>query len=181
MAEPSVDPNVAQFRRFLYLGDESKVFPQSVSYPFNSEKIQNILDSSEVDGANEVLRIFREGHYLSMEPMIFALAVYAHSKQMTVKQSAMKAAKEICVTATAMFTFTHFYKELSKPAKGWGRGHRKFLNSWYNGKDANVLVAEVTKVKSCYKWTHKDILCMAHVKPANPGNFFAPNQKLFCS
>lgn len=173
MAEPSVDPNVAQLRRFLYLGDESKVYPQSITYPFISTKVQSIFDTlkSSDDGVHEIKRVFRDGHYLGLEPIIYSLAVFATSEQKFVKSLALETAREICLSATAMFTFTHFYKELSKPAKGWGRGLRNFVISWYNKKDPKDLAIEATKVKTCYKWTHKDILCMAHVKPRNPGNY----------
>lgn len=173
MAETSKDPALTQLRHFLYLGDETKVYPESVSYPFESEQIQTALNvsGSEEDGIREILRMYRDGYYLALEPVIYALAVFAHSKEVPVKHAAMKATKEICVTASSMFTFTHFYKELSKPSKGWGRSHRIFLNSWYNDKDPKDLVFEVTKTKSKFKWTHKDVLCMSHVKPTNPGNF----------
>lgn len=173
MADTSKDPVLSQLRRFLYLGDETKLFPESVSFPYSSEKIQSILESStDSDGVQEITRFYRDGCYLSLEPAIYALAVFAHSKEINVKHLAMKAAKEICVNATAMFSFTHFYKELSKPTKGWGRGHRSFLNHWYNDKDCKDLAVEVTKVKSRFKWTHKDVLCVSHVKPNNPGKSF---------
>ncbi|XP_035229485.1 60 kDa SS-A/Ro ribonucleoprotein-like isoform X2 [Stegodyphus dumicola] len=168
------DPHIAQLRRYLYLGDETKPFPLSVRYPFNPEKNQFIeeLETRETDkeAIQEILRIYREGHYLELEPIIYALAVYAHSKHFFMKDAAFNVAKEICSSAASMLTFAYFYKELSKPSSGYGRALRRFLTHWYNKKDAKDLAIEVTKVKSRHKWTHKDILCMAHVKSENTAN-----------
>lgn len=174
MAEPTKDPLMAQLHRFLYLGDESKPYPACISFPFTSEKIKSIFDTSgkESDMIREIIRVYRDDHYLGMEPIIYALAVFSHSEDMNVKQAAFKAVSDVCLSATAMFIFTYIYKELSKPSKGWGRGHRKILKGWYNSKEAKDLAIEVTKVKSYRKWTHKDILCMAHVKAVKPGNYY---------
>ncbi|KAJ3194708.1 60 kDa SS-A/Ro ribonucleoprotein [Irineochytrium annulatum] len=69
-------------------------------------------------------------------------------------------------------------KQSRKPAKkpkgkvattgrGFGKGMRKMLASWYNGKDAKSLAYTVTKYKNRNGWTHADILRVGHVRPAD--------------
>ncbi|GBN61262.1 SS-A/Ro ribonucleoprotein [Araneus ventricosus] len=167
------DPNLAQLRRFLYLGDDFHCFPRSVSYPFSPERSQLIKELEDAGLAAEALKVitqaYKNGHYLGIETLIYALTALGHSQREHTRSEALKSASEICTSAPMLLTFAHIYKDVSKPKKGWGRAHRKFLIRWYNEKDAKDLAAEVTKVKSCHKWTHKDVLCMAHVKAKQAG------------
>ncbi|KAL7752211.1 60 kDa SS-A/Ro ribonucleoprotein [Sorochytrium milnesiophthora] len=61
-------------------------------------------------------------------------------------------------------------KRASPPNKGknWGRGQRRAIASWYNGKDATSLARLMTKYKNRNNWTHRDLLLCAHVKPDTP-------------
>ncbi|GFV07382.1 hypothetical protein TNCV_1765431 [Trichonephila clavipes] len=170
----SNEPKLLQLRRFLYLGDEFHSFPKSVKYPFSPEKTQLLKDLDEInlgiEALTEVARAHRNGNYLGFETLIHALVILGHSPNFSTKSKALKTACEICTSASMMLTFAHFYKDISKPGKGWGRAHRKFLIKWYSEKDAKDLAVEVTKTKSCHNWTHKDVLCMAHVKAEHSGN-----------
>ncbi|KAG8200900.1 hypothetical protein JTE90_020540 [Oedothorax gibbosus] len=165
------DSNLLRLRRFLYLGDESQIYPLSVTYPFNpniTQCIQELIDSNlQEEAIAEIKRAYNNEHFLGFETLVYALVVLGHAKDFQIRKLALLAGREICTTAASVLTFTHFYKEASKPSKGWGRGHRRFLIDWYNGKDAKDLAVEVTKVKTRYKWSHKDILCMAHIKAKN--------------
>lgn len=177
-----LDTNLARLRRFLYMGDECHMFPRSTSATFSPEIkqcIEELINSNlQEEAVAEIKRAFNNDHYLGIEPLIHALVLIARAENISTKQLAMAAAGEICTTAAMVLTFTHFYKEASKPSKGWGRGHRRFLVNWYNGKDAKDLAVEVTKVKTCYKWSHKDILCMAHVKAKNEGTKSLNNDRI---
>ncbi|GFQ89684.1 hypothetical protein TNCT_134561 [Trichonephila clavata] len=170
----SNEPKLLQLRRFLYLGDELNLLIKSVKYPFCPEKTQLLKDLDEsnlgIEALTEVARAHRNGNYLGFETLIHALVILGHSPNCSTKSKALKTACEICTSASMMLTFAHFYKDISKPGKGWGRAHRKFLIKWYNEKEAKDLAVEVTKTKSCHNWTHKDVLCMAHVKAEHSGN-----------
>lgn len=170
----SNDPKLLQLRRFLYLGDEYNSFPRSVKYPFSPERTQLLKELADaslgIEALTEVARSFRNGNYLGFETLIHALVILGHSQNIRMKSKTLDTAFEICTSASMMLTFAHFYKDISKPGKGWGRAHRKFLIKWYNEKGAKDLAVEVTKTKSCHNWTHKDVLCMAHVKAEHSGN-----------
>ncbi|GFU33055.1 hypothetical protein NPIL_512121 [Nephila pilipes] len=170
----SNDPKLQQLRRFLYMGDECHYFPRSVKYPFSFERTQLLKELVEAglgpEAISEIARAYRNGNYLGYETLILALVTLGHSQCLTTKSKALNTAFEVCTSASMMLTFAHFYKDISKSGKGWGRAHRKFLIRWYSEKDAKDLAVEVTKTKSCHKWTHKDVLCMAHVKTERAGN-----------
>ncbi|XP_015910638.1 RNA-binding protein RO60 [Parasteatoda tepidariorum] len=175
MAETTKDANLIQLSRFLYLGDESKMYPDSVKYPFNPETCQflkELMQSGLVQEAvEEVIRSFKEGHFIGCETLLYVLAVFAHpSNNSYTKGKAFEAAAEICSSASNMLTFIYIFKDVIKPLKGWGRMSRNFLINWYVKRDPKDLAMEVTRVKSRHKWTHKDVLCMAHVKPSKPGS-----------
>lgn len=171
-----LDTNLARLRRFLYMGDECHMFPRSVTPSFTPEItqcIQELINSNlQEEAVAEIKRAYNNDHYLGIETLIHALVAIGHAENIPTRQLAMAAAEEICTTAAMVLTFTHFYKKASEPSKGWGRGHRRFLVNWYNGKEAKDLAVEVTKVKTRYRWSHKDILCMAHIKAKNEGKKF---------
>ncbi|GIX84745.1 hypothetical protein CEXT_84181 [Caerostris extrusa] len=173
-SDTPADRNLASLQRFLYLGDDFHPYPRSVAYPFSLERTQLIKEFEEKGLESEILKeikhAYKFGYHLGYEPLIFTLALLGHSSKIRIKEEALKVASEICTSAGMLLTFVHIYKDISKPSKGWGRAHRRFLIRWYNEKDAKDLAKEVTKVKSCHKWTHKDVLCMAHVKAKHAGN-----------
>lgn len=54
---------------------------------------------------------------------------------------------------------------------GWGRAHRRAVTNWYCSRSPTELAEIVTKTVSRYRWSHRDLLRLAHVKPPTPGQY----------
>lgn len=56
-----------------------------------------------------------------------------------------------------------------KYGKGWGKGQRKAVIKWYNDHCVEDMLRLVTKYRHSHTWSHKDVIRIAHIKPANDG------------
>ncbi|KAJ8298583.1 hypothetical protein KUTeg_022643 [Tegillarca granosa] len=61
------------------------------------------------------------------------------------------------------------YCEKWSAGKGWGRAHKKGLSRWYHSFDGQELKLArlVTRFPGKFRWCHKDVIRLAHIKPKN--------------
>ena len=52
--------------------------------------------------------------------------------------------------------------------RGWGRGLRKGVAAWYEGKAPEALAYQVAKYQRRDGWSHRDLLRLAHPATADP-------------
>ncbi len=52
--------------------------------------------------------------------------------------------------------------------RGWGRGLRRAIGSWYQTHDLRELAYQVTKYRQRYGWSHRDLLRLTHPKADTP-------------
>ncbi|KAJ3193715.1 60 kDa SS-A/Ro ribonucleoprotein [Irineochytrium annulatum] len=57
-------------------------------------------------------------------------------------------------------------KRKKTTGRGFGKGFRKSVGEWYNGKAAKDVAFLATKYKQRNGWSHADVLRLAHVKPS---------------
>lgn len=67
-------------------------------------------------------------------------------------------------TGTHLFEFIDY----ATTFRGWGRGLRTLVSSWYTGKDADALAYQIVKYRQRGGWSHRDVLRQAHPKVTDP-------------
>lgn len=144
--------------RFLILGCEGG------SYYANERKLtienaQAVLRCADVDPVRTVRRVVEiseAGRAPKNDPAIFALAILATLPK--TKALALEALPRVCRTGTHLFQFA----DAVQSQRGWGRGLRRAMGQWYTSKAPRDLAYQVTKYQSREKWTHRDLLRLAH-------------------
>ncbi|XP_067846745.1 60 kDa SS-A/Ro ribonucleoprotein [Heptranchias perlo] len=164
--------DMTRLRRFLCFGSECGTYYTSEE-KLGKENAQAILRLIEEGKGSEVVQEIKtfsvEGRAATQDPTLFALALCTQCSDASTKQAAYKALAEICHIPTHLFTYIQFRKDLSGGMKCgiWGRALRKAVANWYNSKDGMAIAMAVTKYKRRAGWSHKDLLRLSHLKPAN--------------
>ncbi|XP_058887800.1 RNA-binding protein RO60-like isoform X2 [Acipenser ruthenus] len=166
--------DMTRLRRFLCYGSEGGTYyikEQQLTLENALVLMRLIEDGRGVEVVQEIKTFSLEGRAARANPALFALAVCSQHSDIKTKQAAFKAVGEVCQLPTHLFTFIQFKKDLKEGMKCgmWGRALRKAVADWYNEKDAMYLAMAVTKYKQRNGWSHKDLLRLSHMKPANEG------------
>ncbi|XP_050027151.1 RNA-binding protein Ro60 [Dermacentor andersoni] len=101
------------------------------------------------------------------EAVAYSLAVCAASDHRPTKAAAYLAFREICKCPSQLFAVTRYLEQVSE-GTGWGRAHRRAVAHWYSAGEygnARQLAAQATRVVRRHRWTHADLLRLAHVRP----------------
>ncbi|MBN3324491.1 RO60 protein, partial [Atractosteus spatula] len=166
--------DMTRLHRFLCFGSEGGTYyikEQQLSLENALALIRLIEEGRGCEVVQEIKTFNQEGRAAKPNPALFALAVCSQHSDVKTKQAAFKAVKEVCRIPTHLFSFIQFKKDLKEGMKCgmWGRALRKAVADWYNEKDAMCLALAVTKYKQRNGWSHKDLLRLSHMKPANEG------------
>jgi len=165
---------VDKLRRFFYTGSTTCVvrLPFKIK-PDTVQKLQQLIIRVS-EGAGRVmlplqLCLEAERSKLIEEDMLFlALAcclkidcktsrtqVYTHLKRILVDSQA---------PAERLLEFKYHHRMVFKKKPfGMGAGMRKLVESWYHKQDAFDLAVETQRVHSRHKWSHEDLIKLAHV------------------
>ncbi|HUS14983.1 MAG TPA: TROVE domain-containing protein [Chloroflexia bacterium] len=150
--------------RFLILGAESGTY--YVTEPkLTRENAEAVLRCIADDGTATVARIValsESGRAPKNDPALFALALCATDGNEATKHAAFAALPRVCRTGTHLFHFTAFVDGM----RGWGRGLRQAVAAWY-AMPADKLAYQVVKYQQRDGWSHRDLLRLAHPKPAD--------------
>jgi len=151
--------------RFLILGndDGSYYASQKTLTIENAECVVRCLKKDATKTVDRIVEISVEKRAPKNDPAIFALALCA-SPQFSNDDDSVKYAlsklNDVCRIGTHLFQFAENIKHL----RGWGRGLRKAIASWYTDKNATALAYQVTKYQQRNGWSHKDLLRLSHPK-----------------
>ncbi|XP_029474393.1 60 kDa SS-A/Ro ribonucleoprotein [Rhinatrema bivittatum] len=164
--------NMNRLHRFLCFGSEGGTYyitEQKLGYENAESLIQLIEDGRGCEVVQEIKAFSQEGRAAKQEPTLFALAICSQCADTKTKQAAFRAVPDVCRIPTHLFTFVQFKKDLKEGMQCgmWGRALRKAVADWYNGKDGLAVAQAVTKYKQRNGWSHKDLLRLCHLKPAN--------------
>jgi 60 kDa SS-A/Ro ribonucleoprotein len=146
--------------RFLILGSEGGSYYAS-ERKLTRENAKHILKLIEKDGTRVVKRIVEvsdEGRAPKNDPAIFALALAAKLGSAETRRAAYQELPKVCRTGTHLLHFASYCNELG----GWGRGLRKAVSDWYNGKSAEKAAYQAIKYQSRDGWSQRDLLRLAH-------------------
>ncbi|CAG2225634.1 SSA2 [Mytilus edulis] len=123
-----------------------------------------------------IRKISLQGRACKQDPALYALAVCARSNDETTKHNAYRVLNDVCRIPTHLFQFIKYSEEMNGHETGWGRAQRQAVSKWYkqfvevgsNGHKTPLKLAYlVTKYRRRYKWSHRDVIRLAHVRSKN--------------
>jgi len=152
-----------RLERFLILGAEGGTYYVGQSNLIKQNH-DNLLACIKEDGARVVSTaadVSVKGRAYKNDPAIFALALVCAHGNAEAKAAAYAAVPRVCRIGTHLFHFAEYVNAL----RGWGRGLRNAVARWYVEKEPAQLAYQLVKYQSRDKWTHADLLRLAHAKP----------------
>lgn len=172
-ADPAQVPNSAggftfaldkwkRLDRFLILGNEGGTYyaGERKLTVENTTCVQECLVENGLRVVSTVVEISEAGRAPKNDPAIFVLALAASHTDLAVKTAAYEAIPRVCRIGTHLFQFVDAVNTL----RGWGRGLRRAVGTWYTGKTPDALAYQVVKYQQRGKWSHRDVLRLVHVK-----------------
>jgi 60 kDa SS-A/Ro ribonucleoprotein len=150
--------------RFLVLGSEQGTY-YIQERALTQENAQAVIRCIDADGLRTVARIVeisQAGRAPKNDPAIFALALCATLGDDATKAAAFAALPQVCRIGTHLFHFTAYVDGM----RGWGRGLRQAVAAWY-AQPAGRLAYQAVKYQQRDGWGHRDLLRLAHPKPAD--------------
>lgn len=148
--------------RFLVLGTEGGTYYID-EQTLTVENAQNVIALLKEDGVRVVERVVEvsvAGRAYKKEPALFVIALAFTVSDTATKRAAENALPKVARIGTHLFTFMEYVNAM----RGWGRGLRRAVASWYDSKDLKDLAYQVTKYAQRNGWTHRDALRLAHPK-----------------
>lgn len=154
-----------RIKRFLMLGTDGGTF-YIKERQLTQENASVVIDWAKNHGvrlAYLLLDISEAGRAPRQNPTLFALAAIFAFGDNEAKKSAAEVFPRIVRTGTHLFIFTRYAEQF----RGWGRGLKRAIGSWYTDKDVNSLSYQLVKYRQREGWSHRDILRKAHPATAD--------------
>jgi 60 kDa SS-A/Ro ribonucleoprotein len=151
-----------RFDRFLILGAEGGTYyiGERDLVKQNQDAIVRCIKADGVRAVNRIVEISDSGRAPKNDPAIFALALVAAHGSPEAKGLALQNLAKVCRIGTHLFHFAEYVNAL----RGWGRGLRNAVGRWYLEQEADKLAYQVVKYQQRDRWSHGDLLRLAHPK-----------------
>ena len=148
--------------RFLILGNEgcSYYAKEQTLTVENAEAVRRCIVEDGCRVVREIVSISDAGRAPKNDPALFALAMCAGLGDDATRREALQALPKVARIGTHLFHFAEYVEAF----RGWGRGLRQGIGNWYNEMPLNALAFQVIKYRQRDRWTHRDLLRLAHPK-----------------
>jgi len=153
----------SRLRRFLILGVDGGSY-YATEQTLVKDNAAVVLRCIAADGRrtiSEIAEISESGRNPKQQPVIFALAACAAADDDEVRRLALDALPRVCRTGTQLFLFAGYVEQF----RGWGRGLRRAIASWYVDRDPDALAFQLIKYQRRDGWSHRDLLRLAKPTP----------------
>lgn len=150
--------------RFLVLGSEGGSY-YATEPALTRENARAVARCLAADGPRAVWRIVavsEAGRAPKNDPALFALALAAAEGDDATRRAALAALPRVARTGTHLLHFAAFADGL----RGWGRGLRRAVAGWYADRGDADLAYQLVKYQARDGWSHRDLLRLAHPRPA---------------
>jgi 60 kDa SS-A/Ro ribonucleoprotein len=150
--------------RWLILGSEGGTYyiNERKLTRTNAEAVARCLAADGPRTVARIVEISEAGRAPKNDPALFALALAAAEGDETTRRAALAALPRVARTGTHLFHFAAYVDGL----RGWGRGLRDAVAAWY-AMPAARLAYQALKYQQRDGWTHRDLLRLAHPRPAD--------------
>ena len=158
----------ARLDRFLVLGCEGGTYyvgERELTIE-NAQIVQRCIAADGIRTVDRIVAISEAGRAPKNDPAIFSLAMAAKLGDELTRRAAYAALPKVCRIGTHLMHFAEFAQGFG----GWGRGMRKAVGSWFNGKPAGDLAFQLAKYQARDGWSNRDLLRLAHPRAASPSH-----------
>lgn len=151
----------SQLKRFLILGSCSNTYYESANNLTlnNASVVVNLIRQDGLRVLAETAAISQAGTAVKNDPAIFVWALAVKFGNEETRQYAYKNLNQVCRIGTHLFTFAEFLKQLDK---GWSRGLKSAVSSWYLNQ--RNLGLQLAKYQQRNGWSNRDLLRLSHPK-----------------
>ncbi len=155
--------------RFLVLGSEGGTYyaAERALTLDNAEAVKRCIDADGLRAVREIVAVSHAGRAPKNDPALFALAMCASYGDADTRRAALAALPQVARIGTHLFHFAQFVDGM----RGWGRGLRAAVAAWYEAMPAEKLAYQTIKYGQRDGWSHRDLLRLAHPKPADEAHF----------
>ena len=155
--------------RFLVLGAEGGSYyaTERTLALENAEAVRRCIETDGLRVVREIVAVSETGRAPKNDPALFALAMAASFGDEETRRAALAALPRVARIGTHLFHFAAFVDGM----RGWGRGLRQAVGAWYNAMPADRLAYQAIKYGQRDGWSHRDLLRLAHPKPASEQHF----------
>ena len=153
--------------RFLVLGSDAPTYYQR-AIGLTRQNTRCVEDCYDTDPARTVARIVaisEAGRAPKNDAAIFALAIGAAHKDLTVRRAALAALPRVCRMSTHLFQFVRAAHALGR---GWGRMLKRAICDWYGNRSVDQLAWQMIKYRSREGYDHKRLLETSHAPGETP-------------
>lgn len=151
----------ARVRRFLTIGSTGGTY-YTGEKELTRENADILIKVAESDKGlwlvETIVEISQAGRAPKQNPGIFGLAVCASLGSDEVRKAALDAVPKVCRTGTSLFLFAKYCSQF----RGWGRGLRRAIGSWFVDKPVEDAAYQMIKYRQREGWSQRDLLRSAH-------------------
>lgn len=154
----------ARLERFLILGSLNGTYyvdAQDLTKQ-NLNIVRECLAENPVKAISLIHDVSTKGRSFNNDAPLLAYTL-AMSMAGAARDAAKVSFNDIVRTGSHLLTFGNYYKALGGD---WGRSVRRAVEHWYTTKTPDNLAYQVIKYQQRNNWAHRDLLRMAHPKPA---------------
>lgn len=155
--------------RFLVLGAEGGSYyaGERTLTLENAEAVKRCIAADGPLVVREIVAVSEAGRAPKNDPALFALAMCAAYGDEDTRRTALAALPTVARIGTHLFHFAQYVDGM----RGWGRGLRQAVGHWYSQMPADKLAYQAVKYGQRDGWSHRDLLRLAHPKPASEQHF----------
>ena len=150
--------DAARLRRFLILGADGGTYytnAQTLAVE-NAKVLERMAAADPRTLVDTIVEVSTSGAAPRQNPALFALAHAASVPQ--TREAALEALPKVARTGSHLLTFAEYVEQF----RGWGRGLRRAVGSWYTARPVDRLAYQAVKYRQRGGWTHRDLLRLAH-------------------
>jgi 60 kDa SS-A/Ro ribonucleoprotein len=161
-----VAPDETRLHRFLTLGTADGTYASSE--PGLTAASAPLVVAWARDHPRELVdlavTVSAAGRAPTQRPAIFALAAAAALGDDQGRAYALTHLGDLVRTGSQLFCFASYVEQF----RGWGRGLRRAIASWYTERDLDDLAYQLAKYRQRDGWTHRDLLRLSHPVTTDP-------------
>lgn len=146
----------ARLHRFLTMGTDGGTFylTEAELTRQNADVVFRAATSAPLMLVRAIRAVSEGGRAPRQNPTIFALAAACSMADDAGRKAALAAVPDVCRTFTHLAMFCKYVEQF----RGWGRGLRKAVGTWYDTMPVEKLAIQMAKYPQREGWTHRDVL-----------------------
>lgn len=153
-----------RLNRFLTLGvDGGSYYVKAQDLvTSNLDNLRALITREPVEVVRRVVEVSHAGRAPRQLPGLFVLAAVAGLAGVEGRRAAADAIPHVARTGSTLKTFVQYAEQF----RGWGPVLRRGVANWYLQRDVASLAYQAVKYRTRVGWSDRDVLRLAHPKPA---------------